>query len=137
IVTAITVWDQLLLPYGTALTFNPARGRVMNYIIVLGVVAVIFALDHPQLPWKKLLRSRYFLPFIAGNMLFLGLGTRLYAASFLLIFAVYQSNFRCRFRLKALVAWSVPYVLLFGIIGVWRAQDKLAGAWVNVVQESV
>jgi hypothetical protein len=135
--TAATVWDQLLLPYGTNLTFNPARGRVLSYIIVMGVAALMYAVDRPHMPWSKLLKSRYFLPFLTGMSIFLLEGTRLYTASFILIFAVYQSNLRGRFPIRKIVGWTLLYALLFGAVGAWRAQDKLSGAALNVVQESV
>lgn len=137
IYTAITLRDQLARPYGTALTFNPARGRVMSYIVLLGIVALIYAIDRPQMPWNRLLRSRYFLPFLIGSLLFVWAGTRLYAASFVLIFAVYQSNFRQRFRMRTILGWSAALALLFGIVGVWRAEERLGNALLNEAQESV
>ena len=46
-----------------------ARGAVTAYIVLLCVVAVIFTIDHPEIAWRKRLRSPYFLLLIVGSAL--------------------------------------------------------------------
>ena len=126
---------ELLLPYSTALTFKTARGTLTSCILLLGIVALMFTVDRPEVPWRQ--RLKYFVPFVVGCVLLLLLGSRLYVASFLLMFAIYRSNFRQRFKLKTVLLGTTMFMILVGLVGVWRADGRLQDAFVNVVQEPV
>ena len=91
--TSYSLRAELLMPYSTRLTFKTARGTLTTCIILLGVVALMFTLDHPDMSWRKRLGGRYFVPFLAGCAAFILMGTRLYLMSFVVMFAVYQSQF--------------------------------------------
>jgi len=112
-----------------------ARGAVTAYIVLLCVVAVIFTIDHPEIGWRKRLRSPYFLLLIVGSAVLLFLGSRLYVASFLVMFAIYQSCFRKRFRLTTVIVSGIALALFFGAVGMWREEGDISGALFNVVEE--
>ena len=112
-----------------------ARGAVTACVVLLGIVALMFTIDRPEVPWRKRLLSLYYLPFLAGGAMMILLGSRLYAASFLVMFAVYQTNLRTRFRLKTLVAAVLLFGLLFGAVGTWREGSSVTGAYFNVFLE--
>jgi oligosaccharide repeat unit polymerase len=126
---------ELLLPYSTALTFKTARGTLTSCILLLGIVALMFIVDRPQAPWRE--RLKYLVPFIAGCGLLLLLGSRLYVASFLLMFAIYRSNLRQRFKLRTVLLGTAIFTVLVGMVGVWRSGERLQYAFVNVAQEPV
>ena len=112
-----------------------ARGAVTACVVLLACVALMFALQHPETPWRKLLLSRFFLPAILGGSLMLLFGSRLYVASLLVMLAIYQTNFRARFKLKTLVAVGVFFVVFFGSVGTWRQGESPTGALSNVLAE--
>lgn len=112
-----------------------ARGAVTAYVVLLCVVAIIFTVDRPEISWRKRLRSPYFLLLIAASALLLLLGSRLYVASFLLMFAIYQSCFRRRFKLTTVIASGIVLALFFGAVGMWREEGDMSGALFNVVEE--
>lgn len=119
----------------TDLATEAARGAVTTCMILLGMVSLIFTIDRPQMPWRRRLCSGYFLTFIAAAVLMLWLGSRLYVASFLVMFAVYQSNFRKPFKLTTVIVGGLILALLFGAVGMWREQGDMSGALFNVVEE--
>ena len=112
-----------------------ARGAVTACVVLLGCVALMFAIDHPQMPWRKLLLKGYYLPPLVGGGLMLMLGSRLYVASLLVMFIIYQTNLRARFRLKTVIATGVLFALLFGLVGTWREGSSATGAFSNVFLE--
>ncbi|HUI83285.1 MAG TPA: O-antigen polymerase [Candidatus Binatia bacterium] len=117
------------------LAAQAARGAVTTCVVLLGVVCLIFTLDRPEMSWKRRLCSRYFLSFIAGCLLLLWSGSRLYVASFLVMFAVYRSSFRRPFRLRTAIAAGLVLAVLFGAIGMWREGSPLSGSMFNVLEE--
>jgi hypothetical protein len=119
----------------TDVATETARGAVTTCMILLGVVSLLFTVDRPQMPWRRRLGSGYFLTFIAGAGFMLWLGSRLYVASFLIMFAVYQSNFRKPFKLTTVIAGGLVLALLFGALGMWREHGDMTGALFNVVEE--
>ncbi len=119
----------------TDLAAEAARGAVTTCVILLGAVSLIFAIDRPQIPWRKRLCSGYFLTFIAGCWFLLWLGSRLYVASFLVMFAIYQSNFRKRFKFTTMVAGGIVLAIFFGALGMWREEGDMTGALFNVIEE--
>ncbi|MGB8888268.1 MAG: hypothetical protein WCC87_16180 [Candidatus Korobacteraceae bacterium] len=112
-----------------------ARGAVTAYVILLCLVAIMFTIDRPQISWSRRLRTPYFLLLIVGSALLLRLGSRLYVASFLVMFAVYQSCFHRRFKLRTVIAGGIALALFFGAVGMWRQQGEISGALFNVVEE--
>jgi len=112
-----------------------ARGAITACVVMMGMVAIVFTVDRPQIPWRKRLVSWYFLPLIAGAGLLVFLGSRLYAASLLLMFVIYQTNFRSRFRLRTVIAAAVIFAFLFGAVGMWREGASITGAFFNVFEE--
>lgn len=127
---------ELLRPsLPTDLAAQAARGAVTTCVIVFAVLSVIFTVDRPEMSWSRRLRSRYFLLLLAGSLLLLWLGSRLYVASFLAMFAVYQSCFRKRFKLRTVVSAGVVLALFFGAVGMWREGGDASGAAFNIVEE--
>jgi len=112
-----------------------ARGAVTTCVILLGLVCVIFTVERQEMSWRRRLASGYFLCFIAGCLLMLRLGSRLYVASFLVMFAIYQTMFRKRFKLSAVAAGGIVLAMFFGAIGMWREEGNLSGAFFNVAEE--
>ena len=112
-----------------------ARGAVTACVILLGCVALMYSLAHADIPWRKLLMSGFFLPLLAGGALMIALGSRLYVASLLLMFAIYQTTFRSRFKLRTVVAAGLLCALLFGLVGTWREGSSASGAFFNVFLE--
>jgi hypothetical protein len=112
-----------------------ARGAVTAYVVLLCVVAILFTIDRPEISWTERLRTPYFLLLMAGSAMLLWLGSRLYVASFLVMFAIYQSCFRRRFKLTTVVASGIVLALFFGAIGMWREQGDVTEALFNVVEE--
>ncbi len=112
-----------------------ARGAVTECIVLLSVVAIIFTIDNPKKPWRQRLLSRYFLPLIAGSALMMLLGSRLYVASFLVMFVIYRSNFESPIKLKTVVVVTLIFAFFFGAIGTWREGSRIQGAFFNVFLE--
>ncbi len=112
-----------------------ARGAITACVVMMGMVAIMFTVDRPQIPWRKRLLSWYLLPLIAGGALLIFLGSRLYAASLLVMFVIYQTNFRARYKLRTVIAAAVIFAFLFGAVGVWREGGSLTGAFFNVLEE--
>ena len=79
--------------------------------------------------------SRYFVPMIAGCGMMIFLGSRLYVASILLMFAVYQTSFRARMKLKTVITGVLLLAALFGGVGTWREGSSIRGAFLNVLLE--
>jgi hypothetical protein len=119
----------------TDLAAQAARGAVTTCVILLGVVCILLTIDRPEIPWTKRILGGYFLVFIAGCAMMLWLGSRLYVASFLVMFAIYQSCFRQRFKLTPVIAGGIVLALFFGAVGMWREEGDLTGALFNVVEE--
>jgi len=119
----------------TDLAAQAARGAVTSCVILLGIVCIIWTIDRPELSWRRRLGSSYFLAFIAGSLIMLWLGSRLYVASFLVMFAIYQTSFRRRFRLSMVAGGAFALALFFGAIGMWREEGDLSGALFNVAEE--
>ena len=135
--TAYTLRAELLLPYSTELTFSTARGALATCILLMGVVALIYAVEHPRQSWVNLAISSYFIPIIFGAAVLLWLGNRLYVVSFVLMFAVYQTNLRKRLRLRTVLFASLTGAVLVGVHGVLREQGNIGGAFLNVVREPI
>jgi hypothetical protein len=114
-----------------------ARGAVTACVVVFCVLALIHTVERPQQGWNKLLRSSYFVLLIAGSILMLWLGSRLYVATFLLMFAVYQSCFRRRFRATRVLALVLILALFFGAVGMWREEGSMSGALFNILEEPI
>lgn len=138
-VLAVYTWfalrAQLMLPYSTRITFNPARGTLSAGILLLGVVALMFTIDRPGMPWRSRLLSPYFLAFIAGAAVLLFLGSRLYVASFFLMFVIYESSFRRRLQRRTILTGALVFVLLVGFLGVWRAHEPATQAVTEMLRE--
>jgi hypothetical protein len=112
-----------------------ARGAVTACVVLLGIVALIFTVERPEISWHRRLGSVYFLPLIAGGGMMLAVGSRLYVASLLLMFVIYQTNLRRKFKLRAVVTIVLVLTFLFGAIGRWREGSSINGAFFNVLLE--
>ena len=112
-----------------------ARGAVTGCVVLLGVLVVMFTLDHPEMSWRERWLSPYYLAFVAGGLLMLSLGSRLYVASFLVMFVIYQTNFRSRYKLRTVVAAAAAFAFLFGAVGTLREGSGVSGAFFNVFEE--
>jgi hypothetical protein len=134
--TAFTFRAELLR-HATPTDFaaESARGAVTTCVILLAIVCIIFTVDRRQMSWTKRLRSVYFIPFLAGSLMLLALGSRLYVASFLVMFAVYSTNFRRRIKLTTVIAGGLALALFFGAVGMWREEGDLRGSLFNVLEE--
>jgi len=119
----------------TDLRAQSARGAVTACIVLMAAAAILYAVQRGHTSWRKLATSVYFVPLIAGCCLMIYLGSRLYVASILLMFAVLQTNLRSRFRLKAMIAAVVLAAAFFGAVGTWREGSSVKGAFFNVLLE--
>jgi hypothetical protein len=112
-----------------------ARGAVTTCLVLLATVALMFTIEHPEIPWRKRLSSLYFVAPIAAGGLMILLGSRLYVASILLMFAIHQTTMRARMKLKTIIAAGLVLALLFGAFGTWREGSSITGASFNVFLE--
>ncbi len=135
--TCYTLRAELLLPYGTGLTAKTARGTVTSCVVLLGVVSLMYTLDRPKMLWRERLVNRYSVPFFCGCMLLLWMGSRLYAASFFVMFAVYHSNFQKRLRLRTVLLVATSFTIVLASVAIWRSHTDVSDAVVIVVQEPV
>jgi hypothetical protein len=118
-----------------AIQVHTALGEVTACVVQLSCVALMFALQRPEMRWRDLLLSRYFLPALLGASMMLLLGSRLYVASLLVMFAIYQSNVRARFKLKKMLAVGLLFALFFGLVGTWRQDTSPTGVFSNILVE--
>jgi len=134
--SAYVVRAYLFVPASpTVLQVGAARGAVTSCMVLLATVALIFTIEHPEVRWRKRLLSPYFLAPMAGAAVMLALGSRLYVASILVMFVIYQTNLRARFKLRTVVAVALVLAILFGAIGTWREGTSVTGALSNVFFE--
>ena len=134
--TSYTLRAELLLPYRHGIP-PTARGTLAACLVLFGTVALMFTLDCPSMSWRERLAVAISLPLMAGCAVFLWLGTRLYVASLFLMFAVYQSNFQRRFRLRTVVWGAVGLVMVLGSVAMWRSHVGTADAAFTILQEPV
>ena len=149
VLTLVTVFGCVLMVYSAyvmranlfrrditpTLATGVARGAVTACVVLMGTSALMFTLAHPAVPWRKLLLSRYYLPVILGSGMMLLFGSRLYVASLLVMFVIYQTNFRAPFKLRTVIAGALLFALLFGMVGTWREGSSATGAFFNVFLE--
>jgi hypothetical protein len=129
VVLAVYTWllrrDELLLPYGPYNITGTARGTLTSCVMLLGVVALLYMIDRPTLSWRVTILNRYFITFAAGSVLLLRLGSRLYVASFVLMFVVYHCNFRRRLKIRPVIVGVIVFGLVLGAISLWRERDQV------------
>ncbi len=136
VIVAVSTWLALrneLIPYGPQVIMSTARGTLTSTargtltscVALLGVVALLYMIDRPQMSWRARVLNRYFIPFALGCLVLLRLGSRLYVASFALMLVVYHTNFHRRLKLRTAVAGAVGSALLLGVIAVWRMQETV------------
>jgi hypothetical protein len=118
-----------------AIKIHSALGEVTACVVLLSCVALMFTLQRPGMPWHKLLLSRYFLPALVGAGLLVFRGSRLYVASLLVMFAIYQTNYRAKFKLKWMVAAVLVFALFFGFVGTSRQGLSSSGVLRNILME--
>jgi hypothetical protein len=136
--TLYTLRAELLVPYTTRLTFKYPLGTLTACVILLGVVALMFAVERPTMPWRRLLTSYYCLPFLVGCAALLWLGNRLNVVTFLFVMsAVYQSNFRKKLKLRTVVWGGIALVVILGMVAIWRGHLNVTDAAFSLVQEPV
>ncbi len=112
-----------------------ARGAVTAWVVLLGCVALMFSIQHPQMPWRRLVFTRYFVPAILGGGTVLALGSRLYVASLLLMILITHSLLRARIRLRTVIVAVLIAAAFFGLVGTWREGSSPKGALFNVFLE--
>ena len=127
---------DLFRPEGPgAIKADTALGEITAPIMLLSCVALMFILQRPEMPWRKLLLTRYFLPALLGSGLVLFRGSRLYVASVVVMFAIYQTNFRARLKFKRMIAVGLLFGLFFGLVGTSRQGTSPAGVFANILVE--
>jgi len=112
-----------------------ARGAATACVVLMATSALMFTLAHSDVPWWKLLLSRYYLPIFLGGGMMLLFGSRLSVASLLVMAVIYQTNFRAPLKLRTVVASVLLFALFFGLVGTWREGSSPTGALFNVFLE--
>lgn len=120
----------LLAPYTTDLSDQTERGNVTAWVVLLG--SVVF-LRISSLPRFTLLM----LPFAAGALFLVLIGSRLYVASFVLMFSAFRSLYVRPFSKKQVVLSGLLIVALFGTVGAFRGDSPITYAGRNVLLEPV
>ncbi len=118
-----------------AIQIHTALGEVTGCVVLLSCVALMFSLQRRETPWRALLLSRYFLPVLLGGGMMLLLGSRLYIASLVVMYAIYETNFRARFKLKKMIAVGLLFAVFFGLVGTWRQDTSPTGVFSNILAE--
>lgn len=127
--------DLLFRAYQVDESGDRARGTVAAFVAFLGVVALLYMSDHAHEKLRKLSANWFVFPFIAGSVLLLAIGSRLYVVSFFLMFVVYRSTFVKRIRAKAVMGGAVAIALLSGAVGVLRAGLGFVDVGANLLLE--
>jgi hypothetical protein len=120
----------LFAPYTTDLSGQIARGNVTAWVVLLGSLVFLRISSYPRF-------TMLILPFTAGAVFLVVVGSRLYVASFILMFAAFRSLYIRPFTKKQVAIAGLFVVALFGTVGALRVNSSIADAGVNVLLEPV
>ncbi|MGB6386259.1 MAG: hypothetical protein WBD25_01815 [Terriglobales bacterium] len=120
----------LFAPYTTDLSGQIARGNVTAWVVLLGSLVFLRISSYPRF-------TMLILPFTAGALFLVVVGSRLYVASFILMFAAFRSLYVRPFKKKQVAIAGLLVVALFGTVGTIRVNSSIADAGVNVLLEPV
>ena len=120
----------LFAPYTTDLSGQIARGNVTAWVVLLGSVVLLRISSRPRF-------TMLLLPFAAGAIFLVWIGSRLYVASFVLMFGAFRSLYVRPFSKKQVVLAGLFAVALFGAVGALRVNSSITDAGVNVLLEPV
>lgn len=120
----------LFAPYTTDLSGQIARGNVTAWVVLLGSLVFLRISSYPRF-------TMLILPFTAGALFLVVVGSRLYVASFILMFAAFRSLYIRPFLKKQVAIAGLFVVALFGTVGALRVNSSIADAGVNVLLEPV
>jgi hypothetical protein len=120
----------LFAPYTTDLSGQIARGNVTAWVVLLG--SLVFLRISSHLRFTMLI-----LPFTVGALFLVVVGSRLYVASFILMFAAFRSLYIRPFRKKQVAIAGLFVVAIFGTVGALRVNSSIADAGINVLLEPV
>jgi hypothetical protein len=121
---------ELFAPYSTDVAGQIARGNVTAWVVLLGTVVFLRLSSRPSF-------TLLILPFAAGAVFLVWIGSRLYVASFVLMFGVFRSLYVRPFSRKQVAGAALFLVALFGTVGALRVDSSIADAGVNVLLEPV
>jgi hypothetical protein len=120
----------LFAPYTTDVSGQIARGNVTAWVVLLGSVMFLRISSRPRF-------TMLMLPFAAGAVFLVWIGSRLYVASFLLMLGTFRSLYVRPFTKKQVAIAGLSLVALFGTVGALRVDSSIADAGVNVLLEPV
>jgi hypothetical protein len=122
--------EELLAPYTTEVSLQIARGNVTAWVVLLGSILLLRLSSRPRF-------TVLMLPFAAGAIFLVLIGSRLYVASFVLMFGVFRSLYVRPFSKNQIVIAAAALAALFGTVGALRVNSSLADAGVNLLLEPV
>jgi hypothetical protein len=126
---------QLFAPYSTDMDGEIARGNVTAWVVLLGSIVFLRISSAPR--FDRLMFTRLILPFAAGALFLVADGSRLYVASFVLMFAVFRSLYVRPFSKKQVVLAGLFAAAVFGAVGALRGGSAITDAGLNVLLETV
>jgi len=120
----------LFAPYTTDLSGQIARGNVTAWVVLLGSVVFLRISSCPRF-------TMLFVPFAAGALFLVLVGSRLYVASFVLMFGAYRSLYVRPFSKKQVALAGLFVVALFGTVGALRVNSSITDVGFYVLLEPV
>jgi hypothetical protein len=120
----------LFAPYTTDISGQIARGNVTAWVVLLGSVLFLRISSRPRFTLLAL-------PFAAGAVFLVLVGSRLYVASFILMFGAFRSLYVRPFSKKQVAFIGLSAAALFGTVGALRVDSSIADAGVNLLLEPV
>jgi hypothetical protein len=121
---------ELFVPYSADVNELGARGQATAWVVLLGSIVLLRLSSRPRF-------TRLLLPFAAACLFMVWTGSRLYTASFVLMFAVFRSLYVRPFGRRQTLAAGLAMVALFGALGALRENMAIADAGRNVLLETV
>src|SRR5580692_4501312 len=119
---------ELFAPYTTDMDGQISRGNVTAWVVLLGSVVFLRISSHPRF-------TVLILPFAVGALFLMLIGSRLYVASFVLMFAAFRSLYIIPFSKKQVALAGLLMVALFGTVGALRVNSSIMDAGFNVLLE--
>jgi hypothetical protein len=119
---------ELFAPYSTDMGGQVSRGNVTAWVVLLGSVVFLRISSRPRF-------TVLILPFAVGALFLVLIGSRLYVASFVLMFAAFRSLYVVPFSKKQVAFAGLFIVALFGIVGALRVNSSIMDAGFNVLLE--
>jgi hypothetical protein len=120
----------LFASYTTDVSGQIARGNVTAWVVLLGSVLFLRISSYPRFTLLAL-------PFAVGAVFLVLVGSRLYVASFILMFGAFRSLYVRPFTKKQVAFAALSAAALFGTVGALRVDSSIADAGVNLLLEPV